>query len=68
MSRSVTLVSTVGARHKNTVARTVAARILAETTEALGVKRLFARKERSVLQVLIRCGAELLLDGSLDTR
>ncbi len=66
--RSVQLVSYVGCSHKNTVARTTSASLLAAVAEKLGQDRLMRRRERATLETMIKSGVQLLKDGSLDTR
>jgi len=56
------------ANHKNTVARTVTAEVLATMTESLGCQRVLTEREQSTCGCLLSTGVALLLDGSLDTR
>ncbi len=59
VARVVSLAAAVGAAHKNTVARTVTARMLAAAAERLGAERLFRRRERGTLDTMLAAGVSL---------
>ncbi len=66
IGRVVTIIERVGAAHRNTAARTVAARLLGDMAEALGEERIM--RETTTLEKTMGAGLKFLLDGNLDTR
>lgn len=64
----ITVLTRVGAQHKNGVARAYVAKLLADMVEALGVDKVMESTERDTADSLLRSGALLLSDGRVDTR
>lgn len=63
----IQIVTTKGATHQNAVVRTASANLCNQIIERCGVDKIFSMN-RDLRDKLILTGANLLLEGSLDTR
>lgn len=66
-SRAVTVLTARGAMHHNAVVRCVTARLFTELVQRLGSNRVF-QLPREVRDKILAVGANMLMEGSLETR
>ncbi|XP_071455019.1 uncharacterized protein [Hetaerina americana] len=67
-SRVVGPILSKGVTHQNALVRTVTARLLATIVAKLGAERVMTQLNKDVRAKVLRSGANLLMEGSLQTR
>ncbi|XP_046387889.1 uncharacterized protein LOC124157310 [Ischnura elegans] len=67
-SRVVGPILSKGVTHQNALVRTVTARLLATIVAKLGAERVMTQLNKDVRAKVLRAGANLLMEGSLQTR